>query len=747
MRTLFLLLILAIASPCLPAPVATWIPSQPTGLDVVSVPDGQWEACVVANRDAIRLKKGTQPKSNYLYFKLSPDLRAKFGSDAWLIVEFFDNALSHVGVQYNSSQPYTSAKGFLLTATGEWQKAMIYLPNVKFAGLQNGGADFRLSHSGSSLTVSKVEIYAEKPDVQIPLDKERVMKNLKFNPAPKGMFYTFGVNEIDEPSALFYRSLGVTSIESYVTWETCEREAEGKWDWSYWDKQVQVLKDTGLKWVPFLILGPAYSTPDWFRASKEHFPCRCLEHGIDSKIESLWNPNLPKWIERFIAEFAKRYRDSNVIESVLLGIQGDFGEAIYSVTGGGWTFKIPGVYHNHAGYWCDDPYALSDFQKFVERKYKTIQSVNKAWGCSFDSFDKVDFPGRKDELTAFQAKAKSGDPKARRRWLDFIEWYREAMTRWADWWIKITRQYFPTTPIYLCTGGDAEPRHGSNFAEQCRIAAKYDAGVRITNEASDYAANFVITRWVASAAKYYGAYYGFEPAGAEDEKGIVARIYNATASGANQLHDYAGNVTQSQERIDTQRKHLKYLFHVEEPIVPIALWYPNVHMTIHWGEGYFGKAATFRDYTDWDYIDETMLRNGALDRYKLLVILHGRIIETDDARRIADWIKKGGKVLVMDIEKFESVEGTNEPEQVLTQAGITRVNGWNELISELRKALASFGYPVYDLKKDGIFGTQISNNKFLFLNTTKAESQIEIENRGKKSKAFLPAGTITEVDL
>ena len=83
-----------------------------------------------------------------------------------------------------------------------------------------------------------------------------------------------------------------------------------------------------------------------------------------------------------------------------------------------------------------------------------------------------------------------------------------------------------------------QPPHGSNFAEQCRVAAKHKAGVRITNEASNYALNFALTRWVASAGKHYGAYYGFEPAGGVDENGIVARIYNATASGANQLFDY-----------------------------------------------------------------------------------------------------------------------------------------------------------------------------------------------------------------
>ena len=559
------------------------------------------------------------------------------------------------------------------------------------------------------------------------------------------MYYTFG-NDADETSAPIYKSLGVTSIESYVTWETVEGTGEGQWDWSKWDKQVKVLKDNDLKWVPFLILGPAYSTPNWFRESKDHFPCRCLEHGIDSKIESLWNPNLPKWIDRFLGEFAKKYRDTGVIESVLLGIQGDYGEAIYSVSGGGWTFNIPGEYHNHAGYWCDDPYALADFRKFVEKRYGTLDELNKTWGAEYKSFDEVDFPGRKEALAEFES-ASGGPPKTpemRRRWLDFIDWYRAAMTDWSDWWIKTTKKHFPKTPIYLCTGGDAEPHHGSNFAEQCRVAAKHKAGVRITNEASDYAQNFMITRWVAAAGKHYGAYYGFEPAGAEDEKGIVARIYNATASGANQLHDYNPNVVSSESRKDAQKAHIKYLFHAK-PIVPVALWYPNVYLTLHWSE-FLHPAAKIRDYTDFDYVDETMLRTGALDDYKVLVIIAGPIMETEDARLIAKWIKKGGRLIVMDVPKFESVEGTDEPEKLLS-AGMIRVSGREELASALGDALRQLNLPVYDLKADGIFGTQIAPERFLFLNTTDQDATIPIEIKGKTTKAKVAAGTITEVKL
>ncbi len=744
-----------VGSACWAEPVAVYTPDKADGLDIVTVSDGQWEYKVVGGRKCVRLKAGAGPTNWYMYFKLDPAIRSKIGSDVWLAVDFYDAPTGVVATHFNcDNNPYAAATGFLLLDTNTWQRALVHLPEAKLAGLQNEGADFRFMNAGG-LAISRVEVYDSKPNLKIPTDKERVMENVSRIPRPKGMFYTFG-NDADEATAALYRSLGVTSIESYVTWETCERDGKGKWDWSHWDKQVQILKDNDLKWVPFIILGPAYSTPNWFRASKDHVPCRCLEHEIDSKIESRWNPNLPKYIERFISEFAKRYGKTGVIESVLLGIQGDYGEAIYSVTGGGWTFNVPGEYHNHPGYWCGDPYALASFRKYAEAKYGSADAINKAWGTSFTSLARVDFPGRKDDLSAFEAKIDSGDPQVRRRWLDFIDWYRAEMTDWSDWWIETTRKHFPKTPIYLCTGGDAEPRHGSNFAEQCRVAAKHDAGVRITNEASNYATNFVITRWVASAGKQYGAYFGFEPAGAEDERGIVARIYNATASGANQLHDYNPNVVSSQTRIDAQRAHIKWLFHVPKPVAPVALWYPNVDMTLHWG-GYFPSAGMLRDLVDYDYVDETMLRNGALATHKVLVILHGAVMEKGDAEMIAKWIADGGRAIVMGVDRFESVEGTSEPETLLfgdTPAGrslgkgrIARVKTEDDLAARLTADLRELGLSVCEVRKDGIYSTEIEPGRFLFLNVGPGSAKVRIECGGKTIEPRIEGGTISEVEV
>jgi len=729
-------------------PLAVFSPSMDSGISIVSISESTWNSRVVKGLQAVSLEKG----SYYLYFKVDPEVRKMLGAEVFLVVELYDEVLNGASIQYNSDKAdYQQGPWFRTTGSGNIDKRLIHLKDAKFRGTQNGGADFRLKAYGQ-LTITKIEVYDKHPGIKFASEaelcalSEKTLEKMPKSPKPKGMYYTLGdpyevtewVNKhflrfghcADDVTAKLCRTIGATSIESYVTWETVEAKSEGQWDWSYWDRQVEVLKKNDLKWVPFLILGPAYSTPDWFRAGKDHFPCRCLEHGTDSKIESLWNPNLSKWIDRFIGEFAKRYKDSGIIESLLLGIQGDYGEAIYSASGG-WTESIPGHYHSHPGFWCGDSYAIADFRDCISKKYKSIDAVNTAWGTEYSSFDEVDFPGRGDALTEFRGKTAAGDVKKRRRWLDFVDWYRASMTNLADQWMAITRKHFPNTPIYLCTGGDAIPEHGSDFAEQCRIAAKYGGGVRITNEGSSYQWNFVITRWVAAAAKHYGAYFGFEPAAAEDEVGIVARIYNATASGVNQLHDYTTNLIRYQSTIDAQQKHFKYLFHVENPVVPVALWYPNVTLTLN-GGNVWNKFVQLRDYTDYDYVDETMLRTNALARYKILVILRGEVMETSDAKLIAKWARDGGRVIVMDVPKIESVEGTDEPERLIFDASlknsVTRVTNWDELENELRKAHTELNLPIYDLKKDGIYGTQISENRFLFLNTAD-DAKVEINKR------------------
>ncbi|MFA6245150.1 MAG: beta-galactosidase, partial [Candidatus Hydrogenedentales bacterium] len=103
--------------------------------------------------------------------------------------------------------------------------------------------------------------------------------------------------------------------------------------------------------------------------------------------------------------------------------------AIYSVTGGGWTFIVPGEYHNHQGFWCGDSYAKADFQAFARKHYVTLRRLNKVWGTDFKTWDNVTFPVEGEgAMEAFRERLPDASPQTRRHWLDFVGWYRESMT-------------------------------------------------------------------------------------------------------------------------------------------------------------------------------------------------------------------------------------------------------------------------------------------------------------------------------
>ncbi len=74
------------------------------------------------------------------------------------------------------------------------------------------------------------------------------------------------------------------------------------------------------------------------------------------------------------------------------------------------------------------------------------------------------------------------------------------------------RELAPDVPILLCTGGSGFPDLGADMTAQSKMAARHGAGIRITNEASDYAKNFCLTRIIGTACRHYETYFGYEPA-------------------------------------------------------------------------------------------------------------------------------------------------------------------------------------------------------------------------------------------
>jgi hypothetical protein len=661
------------------------------GLRTANEGDGQVEFVALGDREAVRIKEGTEPPSHYLYFDVDDRWAADvLKGEAYVVIEYLDAGFGAWRLEYDSSDPsdtvaarYRAASesvGAMVLDTGTWGRAVFRLSDVGFRNRQNYGMDFRL-HGPRSAAVSMVTVVDTRPcrwEEFAQWSEARFgMLREQGRPPDSTMELTIGNFEFGAPEEIpgllqtmaatlpLYRALGVTSDEIYVRWREIEREP-GQYSFDRYDAQVEQLTRHGIKWVPFLIAGPAYTVPSWLHGSAQDVGYVCLEHNQRTDIQSLWSPHMPKYVEGFVRAFAEHYRPMGVIESVLLGITGNYGEAIYPASSVDWTANVYGPYHTHSGYWAGDEYARADFRKFLESKYASAEALNRAWGSAYGSWAEVQ-PFLRDQAASDRA------------WLDMCEWYIGSMQRWAEFWLATTREAFPQEEIYLCTGGHAPPEHGSDFGLQCKLAAKYGAGVRITNEASDYRLNFSLTRMVASAGKFYGAFYGFEPAGGVDERGVVARIYNAVASGAHQLHYYHGNLFDGEQAMANFAANGTYV-REERPLVEIAAYYPQTTIRLR-GNEFLARAQELRRYMDFDFVSDQMILDRALRKYKALVFLWGEVTEAPVLEAMRRWVEQGGIIVYPEaIGRLRTVEGDDAVFRALFEGGAGRAAAarWRE---------------------------------------------------------------------
>jgi len=613
---------------------------ESAGLRVPSGGDGENVPERVQGAAARRVKGAS---AHYLYVAIDHPAYRLGPADLYVTAEVFDDGVTRVGMQYDqaSEHPnlgtcYTTAdSAYLLVGSGRWRTLYFHLPRHRLGHGQNHGADFRFS--APNVAFRRITVSPARPAgfcAEQAVDAEALRHVAVTRPA--GMELTFG-NDAGAADAALFKALSVTSVESYVDWAGVE-PVKGQWDWSRWDKQVATLQKAGLKWVPFLIAGPAYATPLWFQNSTDSHTYRCLEHGKESKVQSLFNPALRPQIERFLRAFAERYRETGVIESVLLGVTGIYGESLYPAgPEGGWTARLTGDYHNHAGWWAADSHAVAAFREAMARKYSRVKRLNATWGTAYASFDEV--------TTFLPEKAPSDRARA-----DFVEWYQQAMTDWSLFWVRAARRVFPKNEIYLCTGGDGNPVLGADFTAQTAAIARYGVGVRITNEGSDYTHNFSLTREVATATRHYGTFCGFEPAAKVDAKGVVARIYNATASGARQLHDYIPNTLgQGVEALENFRTNAVWLVPRSPHQMSVALYLSRETWALdpEAVSRTLALSRVLRDATDLDFVTRRSLADGQLRPYSALVLAESSVLEPESAETIEKWVRKGGRLVAV----------------------------------------------------------------------------------------------------
>ena len=581
---------------------------------------------------------------------------------AWLVVTHFDRGYALMGV--SGGIKVQDQWGYARLNSSTFRDAVFEFSNTAFEHKLAGGSDFEIDGVDN---IQAIRIVDAAPARVPPPKVEPVMKLTE--PIDLVMASGADARTLDGlPKALsalreslpMVRALGFNGVESYVKWGFVER-SPGVYDWSFYDAVVDEMERHGLRWFPLLIVGSAYALPDWIHQSKELDGYVCLEHGVQIDIPTIFNDKQVKYVRRFLSEFGKHYSNRKGLLGVRLGPSANYGEAQYPATGA-WGYKW-GQIHTHIGYWAGDPGASVVFRGWVRSRYSNVNALNEAWHTRYSSFDEV--------KTFLPDTAQS--PRMR---VDFDTWYMDAMSDWCEQWAMWTRDALPEASIYQSSGGWGAVPIGTDYTAQAKAMAKLKGGIRLTNENDSYLNNFTTTRMASSAARFYGAKLGFEPAGFASARGVMARLYNTLANGADHLFYYGGNITSNDQATQMWATYAPLLDKRVKPAAEIAVFYPDTAnklgddvLRYRQASSFFERVQGLRAKTDFDYASEQMILDGALDRFKVLVFLWGRVAEKGVIEKIDQWLRAGGIIIYpVRQQSREGLLNTPEGDSNLTQA-------------------------------------------------------------------------------
>jgi hypothetical protein len=514
-------------------------------------------------------------------------------------------------------------------------------------------------------------------------------------------------NVIEPPPSMdqfrAWHNEGLVAMEDYVTWGAIER-SPGVWDWRQHDAMEKAMHAAGMKYVAYCWV---HFPPTWLRYTPDCTLNRCVEHGEATNYLSVFDPRTIQWFDHFYKALHDHFGDR--IDNVYACIMGPYGEGNYPQLVPDWT----DMGHCHEGYWCDDPYAHAALQQAMKAKYQTIAALNQAWGTHLDSFDEI-LPPQELNIEKFKpTPAAFASPQDKRRWLDFITWYHQAIIDFAEQSLKTVLKYYPAEKVRMKPGGNARGVNPISWGTYCPGYAKMAAPYHVELQPADSGGAVFGDKWMGTAYQFYGTILGTEPAAGMDRRTFLRRIFSDASCGASQFFTY-----EFDQHLDDIHKYVHlYTGHPGE--TQVAVFCPT---TLYRLGGDVSPTVLacwpLRDFCDFDVLDELLIQDGALTtaRYKALLVLQPTIIDQPILDKLAAFAKAGGKIIVAGSEPMQNVEGT-----VWTLPSLEHISPLKtphrQWLTELMPKIA--GITGVDGKLDGIWTLRRGKQIVLLNSTTK----------------------------
>lgn len=512
------------------------------------------------------------------------------------------------------------------------------------------------------------------------------------------------------------KGIGVSAACDYIGWCVAEKEP-GKWDWSAYDRNEKGLHENGMQYNVFCWL---HFPPKWFMEIPDYVPYRCAEHDQPVQQMSLWAPGTLKAYDRFYRELAAHFGDK--IDFIRLATPAEYGEIGYPNGMTNWLVKQE---HVHSGYWCNDACAQADFKARMKKRYRTISALNKAWGTAFKSFDRVEYPAMA------RARENLKDPlemtPGERRWiLDFVGWYYDSQAEFVRKAVGIVRKYFPRKEIIVSMGyGSQNPVYGNDDVGIAKLCRELKVACQTPGNIPYFA-----MKSLASPCHLYGVPYFTEPPGDMDRNAEVNRIWSDASCGTQTYFDYPQNLLGAKDLFEKYGRYLDG----SRALVDVAFFFPTTEHRLRnqdWPRAAVKAANALRPCHDYDLVDERMIRDGALNQYRVLVMCEGAIVEKPVLTALEKWIRDGGVVICRGLSSIETVEGDKSLWQGIAARSGDRVIDIGSEPDRLTEVVSGLGLPrLVDSAIPNVTAT-LFRDRILYLNS--GDEQVDLKVRLRPS--------------
>ncbi len=516
------------------------------------------------------------------------------------------------------------------------------------------------------------------------------------------------------------KALGLVAFEDYVGWGAVER-APGQWTWEQHDAMEKALHQAGLKYVVYCWV---HFPPLWLRNQpRDRTLMRCLEHHKEAFYLSAFDPRTIEWFDRFYKNLRVHFGDR--IDNVYACIMGPYAEGNYPLLDTSWV----NMGHCHEGYWCDDDYAVKAFQTATKRRYFNLARLNRAWGSQYRSFSEVRPPRELSDEKFKPTPNAFPTPLDKRRWLDFITWYHQAIIDFSEQSLRTVLKYFPAEKVRVKPGGSAGGVNPIAWGTYCPGYAKMAKRYHVVLQPADLHGRPFADKWVATAYQFYGVKEGSEPAGDLNENDFVRRMFSDASCGVAQFFGY-----QFEAHSSNMQKYV-HLYTGKPGETETAVYCPTTLYRLGGDlEPSIQAAQALRDLCDFDVLDELLITDGALaaSRYKALLMFQGDIIDRPILDKIDSFQRAGGKIVTIGKLAVEDVEGRpwSAPLPITQVSARGKDSPWR---SELAGQLA--GLKGVDGQLDGLWTCRRGKQVFLY-NTTGKPVATKIDGQSIEVAAY-----------